>query len=560
MILPAATASIEADFVARRTDEMRPLATTSRVATLWILLLVLWSEGGTQGWALILVVAALLWTSVNLWRETTGRGMGLGGPVFLASAIPMMLLVVHSTEHGGLLIAMVIHPLTMTTLLYGLRTGLAAAAVGAVGLLLSWQPFGFNGQHLLPALGVLTLPVIATLVTRPMAALRQRIQLAADLERELDPRRGLQSVGLVIVDRLRLATAAQRVILCHRDAEVPTVLVADQDDSAYEASPTFAARLLPLLTELPVGVMSLDTRAIVGSGFTGDVAAATRQAIEPRVRQIADLLEAQTLQLVPDTPGETRSGWILVAYGRAGAPGQAGSDTSTSAGPWPLRPLAAFAADMRRLLQQASYVDTLQAEIAAHERARIGRDLHDSAVQPYLGLKFAIDVVAQRCTPDNPIHAQVQDLRQFCEAELGELRDTVAVLRTGGVRGDNSLVPALRRQAKRFATLFGIETTLELPDELVVSRALSGAVLHMVNEALNNVRRHSKARNVWVKLSRDDTALQLVIRDDAGQRTGFPTAHFEPRSLSERARELGGTLEISRHNGLDTEIRITIPV
>ena len=557
MNAPAATTPTDEHSVARRLDELSPMAAASRFATLWILLLVLWSEGGTQIWAVALVVMALLWASFRLWREITGRGLGTGSAAYYASAIPVMLVVVHHTEHGGLLIALVIHPLTMLTLLYGLRLGMAMAAVGAVGLLLSLRPPGVDTQHLLPAIGLLLLPLIAALALRPVAALRQRIELTSELQRELDPRRGLQAVGLVIADRLRLATAAQRVILCHRDAEVPTLLVADQDDSAYEASPALAARVLPVLAELPVAAMSLNVGSAPGSGLTSDAPVATRQAVEPRLRQLASLLEAQRLQLVPDAPGEPRSGWLLVAYG---SQGRAGGEPSNASGPWPMRPLAAFAADMRRLIQQASYVDTLQAEIAAHERARIGRDLHDSAVQPYLGLKFAIDVVAQRCEPDNPLHAQVQDLRQFCETELNELRDTVAVLRTGEVRGDNSLVPALRRQAKRFATLFGIETALEMPDEIVVSRALSGAVLHMVNEALNNVRRHSKAKNVWVKLSRDEQALNLVVRDDAGQRSGFPTPSFEPRSLAERARELGGTLALNRHNGLDTEICITIPV
>lgn len=553
MASPVAIAPIESNLVARRLDEMRPLSTTSRVATLWIVLLALWSQGGTEAWALAVAGLALLWTAFNLWRETTGRGSALGGPVFFMAAIPMMLILVHNTVHGGLLIPLVIHPLTMITLLHGVRLGMTAATVGAVGLLMSLRPPGIDTQHLLPAFGLLLLPLIATLATRPVAALRQRVLLAAELERELDPRRGLQSVGLVIADRLRLATGAQRMIVCHRDAEQPTVLVADQDDSAYEASPALAARLLPLLAELPAELMSL-VAGHAADGLNCDLPVATRLAIEPRVRQIADLLEAQTLQLVPDAPREERSGWFLVAYGRDR------HNAPKDGSPWPLRSLAAFAAEMRRLLQQASYVDTLQAEIAAHERARIGRDLHDSAVQPYLGLKFAIEVVAQRCTPDNPLHAQVQDLRQFCETELNELRDTVAVLRSGELRGDNSLVPALRRQAGRFATLFGIETTLEAPDPFVASRALSGAVLHMVNEALNNVRRHSKARKVWVRLARDEHALQLVIRDDAGQRTGFPSPSFEPRSLTERARELGGTLEMSRHNGLDTQIRITIPV
>ncbi len=554
MSTPAPGQSVESHLLVRRLDELRPLSTVSRVITLLMLFLVLWAHGQTETWAMVILAMAFAWVAFTLWRETTGRVAGRAHAAFFLAVIPMLLIFVHSTTHGSLLIPLVIHPLTVITLLHGLRLGMVAAAAGAAGLMVSLQPLGLSTQHLLPAMGLLLIPWIANLAAQPIAALRRRVQLAAELERELDPRRGLQAVGLVIADRLRQATGAQRVILLHRDAELPTVLVADQDDSAYEASPALASRLLPVLTELPVAAMALDVGNAPGSGLASEAPLAARQAVEPALRQIASLLEARTLQLVPDTPGEARSGWLLVAYGQRGADAPQGSD-----GPWPLGALTAFAADMRRLVQQASYVDTLQAEIAAHERARIGRDLHDSAVQPYLGLKFAIDVVAQRCASDNPIHAQVQDLRQFCETELNELRDTVAVLRTGAVRGDNSLVPALRHQAKRFTTLFGIETTLELPEELVVSRALSGAVLHMVNEALNNVRRHSKAKNVWVSVSRDERALQLVIRDDAGQRTGFPTGNFKPRSLSERAQELGGRLEVSRDNGLDTEVRITIP-
>ncbi len=555
MSTSASGPNVDPSLLFRRLNELRPLPTVARLTTLMVLLLTLWSHGQTQTWAMALLAVLFSWLAFALWFQTTGRVVARADGVFHGAVIPLMLICVHSTSYGGLLIPLVIHPLTVITLLHGTRLGLVLAGIGAAGLLVSPQPLGFSTQHLLPALGVLLIPVLANLAARPIAALRRRVALAAELERELDPRRGLQAVGLVVADRLRQAAGAQRVILFHRDAELPTVLVADQDDSAYEASPALASRLLPVLAELPVAAMALDVGQAPGNGLTSEAPLAARQVVEPALRQIAGLLEAQTLQLVPDTPGEARSGWLLVAYGQRGADAVHGGD-----GPWPLSALSAFAVDMRRLVQQASYVDTLQSEIAAHERARIGRDLHDSAVQPYLGLKFAIDVVAQRCTADNPIHAQVQDLRQFCENELNELRDTVAVLRTGAVRGDNSLVPALRRQAKRFTTLFGIETTLELPEELVVSRALSGAVLHMVNEALNNVRRHSKAKNVWVKVARDEHALQLVVRDDAGQRSGFPTPSFEPRSLTERTRELGGTLELHHHKGLDTEIHITIPV
>lgn len=541
------------DLINRRLDELRPLASVSRVASLSLCGLAIWAAGGAQPWLYGLLAGFLLWSGFTLWRELTGRG-GATQPAYFAVVMLTMVALVRGTEQGVLMVPLVIHPLTVVSLLHGWRRGLGLAAVGAAGLLLSVDPWGIETRHLLPALGLLLVPPFTAVVAQPVAALRQRVQLAARLERELDPRRGVQAVGLVVAERLREATGAQQVLLCHREAEVPTVLVADQDDQAYAASSALVARVLPLLAQLPPFAMAWQADAVPGRALSSDAPAAARVGAEPVARQLAELLGSHSLQLVPDAPGEARAGWLLLVHARTEP------RRTAAAGTWPLVAVAAFAQEMRRLVQQASYVDRLQDEIAAHERARIGRDLHDSAVQPYLGLKFAIEVVAQRCAPDNPLHEQVQDLRRFCEAELNELRDTVAVLRTGDVRGDSSLAPALRRQAQRFASLFGIQTHLDLPEPLVTSRALSGAVLHMVNEALNNVRRHTQARTVWVQLLQSPGRLELLVRDDAGQRSGFPAPSFEPGSLAERARELGGTLALRRHNGLDTEVHISLPV
>ena len=54
------------------------------------------------------------------------------------------------------------------------------------------------------------------------------------------------------------------------------------------------------------------------------------------------------------------------------------------------------APELLRIVEQAALVDQLQDENASHERARIGRDLHDSAIQPYLGLKYAVEALARR--------------------------------------------------------------------------------------------------------------------------------------------------------------------
>ena len=540
-------------------QELRPATTTARLGMILIVAMVLLADDRTDTWVLAAVAAYVAWFCFNAWRERSGRASPSDLWFMWTTALGAVI-VVRLTEHHTLLLLVAAQPIVNCTVFYGARKGMALAGVLVAVLLVGWDPPGLLLHNGLAALGFLLLPPIARQALRPLAALRQRMQLVEDLQREQDPRRGLQSVGLSTAEGLRSATGAQRVVICHRDAERPTVLVSDDDEGPYPASSPLAERLLQGLERLPVQPMALDLRKPGAEALLCDDTHIDRPAAIALIRDLAEVLGTRFLQLAPDAPGHARSGWVLVAHARPSGPGAVGAVGAVGARPWPLRTLAAFAQEMRMLLQQASYVDVLQAEIAAHERERIGRDLHDSALQPYLGLKFAIESLAINCPPGNPMHGRAQELRQFCDTELAELRETVLALRSGQTGGENTLVPALRRQARRYAGLFGIQTELQVPDRLPTTRALSGAILHMVNEALNNARRHTQARQVWISLKAEPDRLHLVVRDDAAQRSGQPAPDFEPRSLSERVRELGGSLQLRRHQGLDTEIHISVPI
>lgn len=543
------TPFLDADSLARRLQESPSLASAQRVSMVVLLTTVLLSVGRSEAWVWAVLLVFGLGAGVNLWRVVTGRTTRNWRLPYYWTAAVVILAIARGTEGGALLLVLFLYPLTICTVLHGLRHGLALGVGSAVAWLIDFSGSGINPARAWPAVAFVLLPLITWMLSSAMAALRQRLQLVAELDQDLDSRRGLAAVGLVVGERLRVATAARRVLLCHRDAEVPTVLVCDADDGAFVASPALRGRVLALVDRLPATPQQLHARAQAAPG--GTQKEARSGAEDAPLEGLAQLLEAGFLQLVPDAPGKANSNWLLVAY--------AADPDSRQHRPWPLQPLAGFAADMRRLLQQASYVDRLQEEIAAHERSRIGRDLHDSAIQPYLGLKFAIEGLALRCEPANPLHAQVQELRGVCDAELVELRKTVSALRAGDTSGENSLAAALQRQCSRFARLFEIQVDLQVQADLLARRSLGSAVLHMVNEALNNVRRHTQAQRVWVSLSEVPGMLRLVIRDDAGQRSGKAAPAFEPRSLTERARELGGALELRQQGSLNTEIHITLP-
>jgi signal transduction histidine kinase len=534
----------------QRPQEIPTLVAVQRLSMVVLVACALLSAGRSQPWVWVVVLAFGVTASANLWRVMTGRASSSSGISYYWAAALFPVLIGRGIEGGALFLVLLLYPLTMCTLLHGLRHGLLLGAGAAVIWLVDFSGAPPEWRRAPVALAFLLLPLITWFISAPIAAQRQRVQLVAELEQALDPRRGLAALGLAVSERLRETVAARRVLVCHRDAEAPTVLVSDSEDGSFVASAALSGRVLALLARLPTAPQAFQaSNGFISNGLERRHQSADQKAQAAPLKELSQLLEAEVLQLVPDGLGVENLGWTLVAY----------NTEAEAKAAWPLQPLAGFAADLRPLLQQASYVDRLHEEMAAHERSRIGRDLHDSALQPYLGLKFAIEGLALRCAADNPLHASVQELRSVCDAELVELRKTVSALRAGDSSGENSLVMALQRQCTRFARLFDIQVELQVPADIAVSRILVSALLHMVNEALNNVRRHTPARNVWISLTAEPGVLRLSIRDDAGQRSGTPMPAFEPRSLTERAVELGGTLEVRQHQGLNTEVHITLP-
>jgi len=429
------------------------------------------------------------------------------------------------------------------------------ALAAALGLLYDeagelMQLLNIGWRQALPTLLVLTLVPAAAVVARPMSVLRHRLALIGDLESQLDPRRGLEPICAELVERLRVGTQADVVALVLPSKRGAPAVLASREDGSFRAKAEVHTNLEALLAGTPSFPVSYvlrhwwDLRRRVHSHSKEPVPRGLASALA----ELARTLDVRSLHVVPLTRYARGHGHFVVGYG-----GSRSSRQDVSA-------LSGAAAELLRIVEQAALVDQLQDESASHERARIGRDLHDSAIQPYLGLKYAVECVALRIPSDNPARAEVDALATLVNSEVSALRELISGLRTGSEHGDNALVPAVRRQARRFALLFGIEVEVQCPDNLPTTRALASALFHMVNEALNNVRKHTAARHVQISLSVDGPTFRLVVRDDAGTVLGRPVADFRPGSLSERAAELGGTLKTSHHDGVNTELVIQVPL
>jgi signal transduction histidine kinase len=389
----------------------------------------------------------------------------------------------------------------------------------------------------------------AALVARPMSALRRSMALVDDFEGSLDPRRGLEAVCADLVEHVRSRTQAGVVALVLPSEAGAPAMLASRGEGCFRVKAEVHSGIETLLTHVPACPVShaerhrWDPRQVTWA-WTADL---LPQKLTVDLKELARTLDVRRLHIFPLTRYGRPHGHVVVGYHSQGL------------SQFDLTALADAAPEMLRVVEQAALVDLLQEESAGHERARIGRDLHDSAIQPYLALKYAVESVALRVPPDNPARAEIDMLTELVNGEVAALRELISALRTGSMHGESTLVPAVRRQVKRFSTLFGIQVELDCPSNLPTTRAVANSLLHMVNEVLNNIRRHTMARHVWVKLSAESQNIRLVVRDDGGTVRGLPAEEFNPSSLTQRAAELGGFLTISRPDDLNTELVIQIP-
>ncbi|MFN2533504.1 MAG: sensor histidine kinase, partial [Pyrinomonadaceae bacterium] len=206
---------------------------------------------------------------------------------------------------------------------------------------------------------------------------------------------------------------------------------------------------------------------------------------------------------------------------------------------------------------------------AEQERRRIGHDIHDSVIQPYLGLQFGLAAVHQKLTAgDTAIVGDVHELLDLTNHELAELRRYVWGLRAGEERLD-VLVPAIERYATRFSHVTGIQVDVQTEGKVKLSDRLAGELFQIVTEGLSNVRRHAFCNDARIHLSCRPDLVLLDIKNSRPRLTGSlqieekpeeSARTFRPRSIAERAALLGGETKVFIDENNYTVVSVKIPL
>jgi signal transduction histidine kinase/DNA-binding NarL/FixJ family response regulator len=217
---------------------------------------------------------------------------------------------------------------------------------------------------------------------------------------------------------------------------------------------------------------------------------------------------------------------------------------------------------------QAQMIEQQRALASLEERERLSRQLHDGLGQ-VMGYINVQTQAAQALLAEGKAEAANQSLArvaQLAQEAHSDIRNFILGLRDQPHAGAGTLFAVLGEYAQQFREDTGIQVDLSFPagDYPSLSSAVEEQILHIIQEALTNVRKHANSTRAEVWFGFDDHTMQVIVSDngrgfDLGETLHDGTHHFGLSMMRERAEITGGRLEVRSEPGGGTKIAAYIP-
>src|SRR3984885_6294781 len=233
-----------------------------------------------------------------------------------------------------------------------------------------------------------------------------------------------------------------------------------------------------------------------------------------------------------------------------------------------MRFLQEFAQQVGPAIYNVSLMRRVRERAGALERARFARELHDGAIQSLIAVEMQLDVLWRQSGTQAPVvNAELGRIQKLLREEVLKLRELMQAMKSFEVDADRVL-GFISDTVERFRRETGIAA--EFSSELErVDLAQKGCreLARIVQESLVNVRKHSGAHHVLVRLAQRAGNLQLTIEDD-GKGFSFSGRLSDrelelsgkgPAVIRERVRLLAGELAIESTPGHGARLEVRIP-
>ncbi|HKR02723.1 MAG TPA: histidine kinase [Pyrinomonadaceae bacterium] len=475
-----------------------------------------------------------------------------------------LLLVSLSSGTGSIFFFFFFFAVLVASFLYGFLEGLSVTIVSAVlftaaGLLSAGpgQVFELN-RFLLRPIYLVVLGYMIAYWGGFEIQLKRRLSLLKEVRAFSNPRFGIGHTVATLMKRVGAFyhTEACLLILKRLSTDEYTLTRVGPDDAGKEAHaelipPEVASRFLAL-PENVAALYSGERRAWEvheGGYYAYDLAGeAETEAGREESERLAVLLEAESFISVPLVYREQNVGRVYLT-------GRRGTFKKFDIGF-----LNQIVGHVMPVIDNIRLLDRLASGAAEQERQKIARDIHDSVIQPYIGLQYKVAAIRNKLMAgDAEVEADLEHLFAVTVEEITGLRSYVRGLKDSGAARRDDLLSAVRRYTAQFQEHYGISVEVESRNGVNVNDRLAAELIQIVHEGLSNVRKHTQARASRISLENCDKNIILAIENDNASPENESVAPFVPRSITERAETLGGRVRVKRRSD-GTSVIVEIPL
>lgn len=202
-------------------------------------------------------------------------------------------------------------------------------------------------------------------------------------------------------------------------------------------------------------------------------------------------------------------------------------------------------------------------QIQEEERRKVAREIHDGPAQSIANLVFRVELIENLLDKDiNKAKAELTELKSLVRSSIQDIRKIIYDLRPMSL-DDLGLIPTLARYIDKFVKETGIEINFTIiGNQKRLSNTYEVTIFRIVQEALNNIFKHARARSGKVRLEYGLDNINLLIIDDG---IGFDPVEINGEkyglaSMKERCTLLGGRINIESRPKRGTIIKVILPL
>jgi len=286
---------------------------------------------------------------------------------------------------------------------------------------------------------------------------------------------------------------------------------------------------------------------------------------DPEIKQIIALHECRSAYLLPLRTGLDAYGLLLFAHHDP--------DFFTNERREVLeivRNQSTIAIQNARLYQALEEEKNRMVEVQEESRKKLSRDLHDGPTQSISAIAMRVNF-ARRLMERDPKSASEElfKIEELARRTTKEIRHMLFTLRPL-VLESQGLIAALESMSDKMRETYDQEVMVQVDQRVIdlLEPGKQGVIFYIVEEAVNNARKHAQADQIWVRLRLLREGLGLLEIEDNG--VGFDTeevdASYDSRgslgmiNLRERTELVSGALRIESAKGKGTLVQVVIPL